>query len=108
MPTGTGCSMRGERLGQLLGDPHAAASAGRPGPRLEAVVALDDLVGNAGQGPAHIVGTQNLSGPRRWRHDFLPRIGLTGPISRSAVMLPVCCSCLSSLTNRDYGRSPWQ
>ena len=32
---------------------------------------------------AHVAGTQDLARPRRWRHDFLPRIGLTGPISRS-------------------------
>ena len=74
----------GEHPGQLVGDPDATALQADQHDAVGAVVALDDLVGDAGEGTADVVGTQHLSRPHRWRHDFLPRIGLTGPISRSS------------------------
>ena len=75
--------MSGEQAGQFVGDPHPTSLQPDQHDAVGAVVAFDDLVGDAGESPADVVGAQDLSGPRRCRHDFLPRIGLTGPISRS-------------------------
>ena len=49
--------------GQLVGDPHAAALQADEDDAVGAVVALDDLVGDAGERPAHVVGAQDLSRP---------------------------------------------
>ena len=84
----------GQHCGQLVGDPHPTALQPDQHDAVGAVVAFDDLVGDAGERPADVVGAQDLSRSRRCRHDFLPRIGLTGPISRSALMIPAVSATL--------------
>src|SRR3954447_8232143 len=79
---------RREHRRQLLGDPHPAALQTHQHNTLAAVVALDDLVGDPGECSTYVVGAQDLAPARISRHVFLPRIGLTGPISRSVAMLP--------------------
>ena len=82
--------------GDGLGDPCAALLQTHDHDAVEAVIALDDLVGDAGEGPAHVVGAEHgstvvLLGRRPVRigvrHVVPPRMGLTGPISRSSGMV---------------------
>ena len=77
---------------ERLGHPHAAALEADENDALQTAVALDDLVGDAGERPANVVGAEHLlggSGPRglaalrRSHRSFRP--GLTGPASRSDV-----------------------
>ena len=63
---------RASALGELLGDPHAAALQPDEHHRVEAMVALDDLVTDAGDRPTDVVGRHH--GPRLQA----PTSGLTG------------------------------
>ena len=48
--------MRWSSAASALGQRHAAGLQADEDDAVEAVVALDDLVGDAGDGPAHVVG----------------------------------------------------
>ncbi len=71
--------------GQRLGDPGPAALQADQHHAVEAVVALGDLVGDAGQRTAHVVGTEYLFARGPGHVHRSSRTGLTGPASRSFV-----------------------
>ena len=98
VPTGgVGAVDLGQGLGEGLGHQHAAGLQPDEDHVVEAVVALDDLVGHPPDGPADVVGVHDLgpgneNAPVRGRGasfafgqaGVLPvRAGLTGPASRS-------------------------
>ena len=60
-PTGTGCSgsMPWRTRAERIGDPDAAALQAHQHHPVEAVVALDDLVGDASERPTDVVGTEH-------------------------------------------------
>ena len=59
--------------GECLGDPGAAALQADEHDSIESVVALGDLVGDADDRPAHVVGAEHLLARRHGLvHRFLP------------------------------------